>query len=112
MLIKINELETQNFRWIWKCLNSSYLINPSGIMKKSMRLFHPDIAALILAIPLQRTNISDHQVWQFSKDGKYQVKSGYKIAKMLKDGLLNLASSSTPCRLWKWIWSLKVPPKI
>ena len=50
----------------------------------------------------------DKLIWNFTKDGHYTVKSGYRVA-----CLLNQIFSS-PCRGERWVklWQISMPPKI
>lgn len=50
--------------------------------------------------------------WLHSKDGSFSVKSGYWVAKNLKDvSSSKTSSSSNSSDQWKWIWQLRLPPK-
>ncbi|KAK6153378.1 hypothetical protein DH2020_013017 [Rehmannia glutinosa] len=76
------------------------------------RLFNPSEAKSIYSIPICSTRRGDKLVWHHSKDGKYQVKSGYKISKNLKECSDHTSSSShRNRRIWKWLWALSVPTK-
>lgn len=75
--------------------------------------FFPKEVALIKAIPLSFNVCADVMTWPLNMDGVYSVRSGYHL---LLDMELNeqprpLNLSSTK-RLWKDIWSLKVPNRV
>ncbi|KAK6154939.1 hypothetical protein DH2020_009187 [Rehmannia glutinosa] len=77
------------------------------------RLFNPSEAKSIYSIPICSTRRGDRLVWHHSKNGKYQVKSGYKISRNLKECSDHTSSSShRNRRIWKWLWALSVPTKI
>ena len=53
----------------------------------------------------------DRLVWPFDKRGVYSVKSGYHWAHMHAQPLGN-RPNSIPSEIWKFIWQLKIPPKL
>lgn len=76
-------------------------------------LFWPVDIARILAIPIGAPEAEDRMVWHFAKDGKFSVRTCYKL---IQDTHFEAAtrpsgSDSTEVR-WNFIWQLKVPPKI
>ncbi|KAI5336083.1 hypothetical protein L3X38_026217 [Prunus dulcis] len=73
-------------------------------------------AEAILSIPLMGDTL-DRRIWNFAKNGRYSVKSGYWVAleykrlEELSDG--SVASPlSHSLKSWKHLWKLKVPQKI
>ncbi|KAK6136178.1 hypothetical protein DH2020_030069 [Rehmannia glutinosa] len=74
----------------------------------------PDhIAREIFKIPLIHIGCKDRIAWHYSANGKYSVKSGYRVALSLSAQTLNCpGQSGSPSPLWKWIWNLEVPPKV
>ncbi|KAK6125261.1 hypothetical protein DH2020_041005 [Rehmannia glutinosa] len=76
-------------------------------------LFNPVDVRAIRSIPLCTNRRKDKLVWHHSKDGKYTVKSGYKVAKVLKDDeTRSPASSGNNSNLWCWLWALSIPNKV
>ena len=72
-------------------------------------------AEAILKIPLSRRHVQDRLVWKFGRKGKYEVKSGYHVARMLDGDSNGREDSSDPrrnYRLWNKLWQLHVPSKI
>lgn len=63
----------------------------------------------ILAIPLPPNAVDDRLIWMFSKDGNYNVRSGYWVGMGSPPG-----STLTPQidEIWKKIWKLQWPPKL
>lgn len=69
----------------------------------------------VKAIQIPVGNHVDVQVWPFTKNGQYSVKSGYKIVHEEKFfGVKKGASSSQGLdrRIWKIAWSFDVVPKV
>lgn len=69
----------------------------------------------ITGIPLSLCGAADKLIWNGSKNGMYNVKNGYHLAKKSADGgRYCSASSSFVCseKLWKIVWSECFPPKI
>ncbi|KAK6144475.1 hypothetical protein DH2020_021295 [Rehmannia glutinosa] len=76
-------------------------------------LFSQSEARSIISIPLSMNRKEDKLTWHFTKDGRYSVKSGYKVAKTLKENeLRSPASSGNKTGLWKWLWALSIPNKV
>ncbi|KAK6138511.1 hypothetical protein DH2020_027750 [Rehmannia glutinosa] len=70
-------------------------------------------ARKILRIPLRNFCGEDRLAWNFSSNGIYSVKSGYQIALQMNNvGRDSPSHSGEPLKIWKWIWSLNIPPKI
>ncbi|XP_074287994.1 uncharacterized protein LOC141613155 [Silene latifolia] len=62
--LRVRDLTSGNERW------------NEGLIKL---LFEEESANRILAIPLSATQIEDEVIWPFSRNGKYNVKSGYAL---------------------------------
>lgn len=76
-------------------------------------VFSPQVASKITSIPISSTTQSDCVRWTYTKDGAYSVKSGYWIARKLKDASSSNSSSASSSRdNWRWVWNLHLPPKI
>ncbi|KAK9997370.1 hypothetical protein SO802_022056 [Lithocarpus litseifolius] len=75
--------------------------------------FLPHEAAIIKAIPLSYSDYADVLFWPLNNDGAYSVKSGYHLSLDLELNEQPKASDlSNVKRLWKGIWSLKVPNRV
>ncbi|CAL8151990.1 unnamed protein product [Prunus armeniaca] len=73
-------------------------------------------AEAILSIPLMGDTL-DRRIWNFTKNGRYSVKSGYwaaleykRLEELSAGGVAGPSSSSL--KSWKHLWKLKVPQKI
>ncbi|KAI7999843.1 hypothetical protein LOK49_LG09G01673, partial [Camellia lanceoleosa] len=68
----------------------------------------------ILSIPLASTEGNDTLVWHHDARGCYTVKSGYQEAVKQAHIQCNLPGSSADwsAKIWKLVWSLKLPPKL
>ncbi|KAK6118987.1 hypothetical protein DH2020_047273 [Rehmannia glutinosa] len=80
--------------------------------EKILHMFPHSIAEQILRIPLRNQWSNDQYAWHYTPNGRYTVKSGYKIALSITSKTDLPSSSSSPGMLWKWIWGLSIPPKI
>ena len=86
---------------------------PMWNTNKVQSLFLPYDAEAILKIPLSERVQEDKIFWFDNRDGKYSVRSGYKL--LLKDARVLQAESLRqwdPDPLWKRIWGARVPAKI
>ncbi|KAL5570359.1 hypothetical protein UlMin_026934 [Ulmus minor] len=86
---------------------------PSGTWDASFirNLFGQEVAKDILSIPVGSLEHEDTLIRHHTRDGEYSVKSGYKIPLILDD----IAECSNPKvvnKWWKYLWHLKIPPKI
>ncbi|KAL6180620.1 hypothetical protein ACLB2K_047281 [Fragaria x ananassa] len=95
----------------------SKLINPItrnwDVHKLSM-FFSPADIELILAIPLSNKMVQDRPIWHFLKKGTFTTNSAYFVA---RDIHLEVVLAPPPPidpfgKLWKEIWSAKVPSKV
>ena len=77
-------------------------------------LFLPFEAEVILKIPLCHNLPKDKLIWIGNKRGDFTVKSAYFIASKVLDSMdVGECSSGDPyARIWKKVWSLKLPAKI
>ncbi|XP_024172006.1 uncharacterized protein LOC112178017 [Rosa chinensis] len=78
-------------------------------------LFTPMEVVNIMKIPLSLSGGIDRLVWHFDKKGRYSVKNGYHVARVM-DTLERTASGSSfgadRARLWGKLWKVNVPPKV
>ncbi|KAK6115303.1 hypothetical protein DH2020_007572 [Rehmannia glutinosa] len=74
-------------------------------------IFEPADAKAIISIMLTTNRMEDKLVWNYAKDGRYKVKSGYKLATMDMENC-DSVSSTSGSNFWKWLWHLNVPEKI
>ena len=74
------------------------------------RIFVPEEAAIIKAIPLSLFNRDDTPYWPHNRDGVFLVRSGYQLLLDLAETEMEVSSNAgdTPL-VWKAIWSLRVP---
>ena len=80
---------------------------------KIQNMFLPYDAEAILKIPLSGRAQEDKLFWSTTQDGKYTVRSGYKL--LLREARASQPESSRqrdPDPLWKRIWGARVPAKI
>jgi hypothetical protein len=70
-------------------------------------------ANVILGIPLCERPQQDTLVWGGTQDGRYSVRSGYRLLmdESLKDDP-SCSNSSQLTKIWNSIWSLQVPSKV
>jgi len=79
-----------------------------------MALFHREDADAITKIPLSRRVVLDSISWLHNKNGKFTVKSAYKVARRMR-GNGNRVESSGGCVgkfIWPVLWKLSIPNKI
>uniref|UniRef100_A0A7N2L4E8 Reverse transcriptase zinc-binding domain-containing protein n=1 Tax=Quercus lobata TaxID=97700 RepID=A0A7N2L4E8_QUELO len=72
-------------------------------------------AEAILKIPLSRRQVQDKMVWMHCRNGKYTVKSGYHVARMLagdNNGREESSEQKANHQVWNRLWQLRVPSKI
>ena len=78
-------------------------------------IFNQYDAEAILKIPLSRRQVQDKMVWMHCRNGKYTVKSGYHVARMLAgdtNGREESSEQRANHRVWNRLWQLRVPSKI
>ncbi|KAK2634049.1 hypothetical protein Ddye_028841 [Dipteronia dyeriana] len=67
----------------------------------------------VLSIPTSVNRVDNSLCWHYTEDGNYSVKSSYKVGLRLENS--SAPSSSNKVMLsswWKFIWHLKIPPKV
>ncbi|XP_060962282.1 uncharacterized protein LOC133032375 [Cannabis sativa] len=87
-------------------VNSLFEVN-NRRWDEDIDLFAPEIAAIILGIPLNQSGGVDSWYWIAEKNGFYSVRSAYNLLQKLK----HHSDDSEVIVFWKKLWSLKVPPK-
>ncbi|CAN6580631.1 unnamed protein product [Malus baccata var. baccata] len=100
----------------------SELIEPNSRSWKSeviLQGFSSEDTKHILSIPLSKYGCCDRLVWHHTVDGRYSVKTGYRVAvSLLENGALGRKGRGVPSmhhntnQVWKGIWNLQVPNKI
>ena len=75
-------------------------------------IFLHEEAALIKKIPLGRAESANVLMWPYSPDGRYSCKSGNKFLKEAADLELSSRNTEADTKLWKGIWSLRIPNKV
>ncbi|CAL1404768.1 unnamed protein product [Linum trigynum] len=74
-----------------------------------------EIALAIARVPIGPCTAHDRWIWRGTEYGGYSVKSAYRMFRESRDSASHTAvvSSSRPNRDdWKWLWDLKLPPKL
>ena len=69
----------------------------------------------IYRIPLSRRCVPDMLVWLHNKNGRYSVKSGYHMTKLLLKETSCVGEGSVPMsrsKVWARIWKLHIPNKV
>lgn len=61
-----------------------------------------------LNVPLLHVVSNDKRVWRFTKDGKYTVKSAYRVAMYTLSNIQDFHVDGS----WNLLWELQVPPKV
>nr|POF23179.1 putative ribonuclease h protein [Quercus suber] len=75
--------------------------------------FLPHEASLIKAIPLCFNDYDDRIFWPLNVDGSYSVKSGYRLlSEEIRNTNPSVSNLAPTKRLWKGIWSLRVPNRV
>lgn len=77
--------------------------------------FHEDDQEAISGITLGAiVHMEDSKYWFFSKNRKYRIKTGYKVALRQCEGNGNrgVSNQSSQQVFWKRIWKLEVPNKV
>jgi hypothetical protein len=75
-------------------------------------IFMPSEGELIKQIPITQNTMKDKLMWPYTKDGCYDVKSGYNILKHWQDsGMCSSANTNTQQKIWKKVWSLPTIPR-
>ncbi|KAM1377545.1 hypothetical protein EV1_038667 [Malus domestica] len=68
----------------------------------------------ILRIALTHGEVQDIQIWIYEMNGKYRVRSGYRLARMIRSLSSGMegSSSTTGGSLWKCVWAVSIPDKV
>lgn len=78
-------------------------------------LFTPEEVQLICKVPPSVRNPVDRIVWHFTKNGLYNVKSGYHVFRKMFSLILQASTSSSNSdtrSLWNKVWRAGVQPKV
>ena len=51
-------------------------------------------------------------MWHYVNDGKYSVRSAYRMIRELKARMVSSSSAATITFLWKKLWGMDIPPEI
>ena len=75
------------------------------------QIFWQEEATLIKKIPLSDWKQPDHLIWAESKDGKFTVRSAYRLVLAREESNHPSSSCFKENTIWRKIWKLNVPPK-
>lgn len=82
-------------------------------VNKTTALFNPKVVADIMKIILCPSEQLDKQTWLYEEDGKFNVRSVYR---MIKEKFYKFQrecyDANRQQALWKSIWRMKVPKKV
>ncbi|XP_062014154.1 uncharacterized protein LOC133730612 [Rosa rugosa] len=89
----------------WKVRN---LLNNDGSWNETLvqQVCHVDDIPFILSIPLSSRRVKDRWVWHFDSNGRFSVKSAYKL--LMEEEMVQEVSLQTQ-DLWTKLWSTNVP---
>jgi hypothetical protein len=77
---------------------------------------YPEDASLILSLKLHVQPCEDFIAWHYERNGKFSVKSAYKLAYNIHNGVRWQAGTSEASdnsrSIWKLIWTMHVPTKV
>lgn len=78
------------------------------------RIFLPQVANLIGSIALSSQLHDDKQIWVVTTNGRFNVRSAYKLAMELssKSGVASASDNSNMRMFWKYLWSINIPHKV
>ena len=79
-----------------------------------MILFHKEDAVAITKIPFNRRVVLDLIIWMHNKNGKFSVKSAYKVTRRMRGEGSRVESSGGYVGkfIWPILWKLCIPNKI
>lgn len=82
------------------------LLNPDGLWNEDLIrvMFGEEDAMAILGILRPRVRHSDKIMWHYEKDGRYSVRSGYKMACVLREEVSS-SNSEEIQKWWKFVWA-------
>ena len=76
-------------------------------------LMDPEDVTIVQSIPLSRIQTVDRDGWNFTKDGKYTVKSGYQVERTYPDNEIGPPEfGPTVTALKAFCWKVHCPPKM
>ncbi|CAL5418073.1 unnamed protein product [Camellia sinensis] len=90
-------------------------VHKSWHLDPLLHCLSPAEVAAISVIPIAMEGRDDSVIWHHNKSGLYSVKSGYALARSLRDWSSDTSPSSSISlvyNMWKIIWRLETPPKI
>ncbi|CAN1793057.1 Putative ribonuclease H protein At1g65750 [Linum perenne] len=92
---------------------SDFIINPQKVwnVEKLRAAFSHEVVKQILLIPLGPEGYPDKFIWHLESTGKFTVKSCYRYLRSVAEPQNQPVADSSK-KLWKWLWHLKLPPKI
>lgn len=78
------------------------------------RIFIPQQADLISGIALSSQLPDDKQIWAVTANGRFNVRSAYKLAMELSlgSGVASTSDNSNMRKFWKYLWSINIPHKV
>ncbi|CAN1157596.1 Putative ribonuclease H protein At1g65750 [Linum perenne] len=76
------------------------------------RFFSPIHTRAILAVPIGPSGMEDEWNWSFTRKGLFSVSSAYYAKRKMSQSATPTRGGSDCNKIWKWIWSLSLPPKI
>jgi hypothetical protein len=94
---------------------SSLILHDSGTWNSELidQVFIPSDAELIKSIPLSIQVRDDALVWSREKNGKYSVRSAYRLLTEAESSSHQSCSDlGTWKKFWKTLWSVRVPYKV
>ncbi|XP_050241207.1 uncharacterized protein LOC126690119 [Quercus robur] len=100
---------TENDEWEWRVLELIDWNVHRWDRERIYMCFNQFDTEAILKITLSRRHVQDRLVWKFGRKGKYEVKSGYHMARMLDGDTNGREESAVPRRnhrLWNQLWQL------
>ncbi|KAA3465295.1 reverse transcriptase [Gossypium australe] len=74
--------------------------------------FHPNVARIILQIPLSESDHEDFQVWRGEPTGEYSVRSAYKLLQNANLDPSNYLLQTEIKEFFGKLWNLQLPSKI
>lgn len=76
-------------------------------------IFNKDETHQICSIPISEMGYEDNQIWNFTKDGKFSVRSAYYLSKTRKKrGKGETSRGEQKDGFWKSLWEICVPPAV
>ena len=101
------------FKPLSPCIDDNFSNLKEGLIKEIFLLVDVEI---ICALPLSRMGVEDKLLWHYDQFGRYTTKSGYHVAKSMRDSISSrggTGESSGDSNCWaRNIWMLSIPNKI